>query len=262
MKTKKNLFAITCLLDLMFVFVFIALLTTNENKLQAEEISEKQSQVTQLSSQLETSEALRADTNVKLNNINSKLINTENKLNTVSNKLNDAENQLTAQSSSISQLQKDKDKLKQDIEALEKNNSESIINNKILDGEYSGMYACTQGETVMNLDLWTMPDGHIAALYQFKFGNVDGLYLLRGKRSKSNQLTLNPVRWLKRPTGWEMLSLSGILVNGVFSGKAIPCPDQANYFYATKTHELESDYRKEVIELSDAIFKRDLVANH
>ena len=107
---------------------FYCVAATNENKLQAEEISDKQSQVTQLSSQLETSEAIRADTNVKLNNINSKLINTENKLNTVSHKLNDAENQLTAQKSSISKLQKDKDKLKQDIETLEKNNpNQSLI---------------------------------------------------------------------------------------------------------------------------------------
>ncbi len=84
-------------------------------------------------------------------------------------------------------------------------------------GEWTGTYACIQGETALHLGIRTQSDGTLTAL--FRFGGLAsnptvprGCFTLTGAFDPiSSRVTLSPERWLVHPPEFVMVGLDGSL---------------------------------------------------
>src|SRR5262245_59313815 len=87
--------------------------------------------------------------------------------------------------------------------------------------EYAGEYVCNQGASSLTIQLLKPKPGSLVVAI-FKFGPTStnswvssGAFLLRGTVSlDGGRLELQPLSWLSRPFGYDMVGLSGNSIDG------------------------------------------------
>jgi len=83
-----------------------------------------------------------------------------------------------------------------------------------LDGVWEGAYICDQGKTGLTLTLDATPGGQVTGEFAFwprsdNPGVPPGRFTIRGTVSPSGDLTLNGDRWLRQPSGYQTINLTG-----------------------------------------------------
>ena len=84
---------------------------------------------------------------------------------------------------------------------------------------WTGSYKCSQGVTDLNLSLFSFSKSaenekvyNLTAQFDFKFNTLSGSYLMSGTYNIENKsLTLKPNKWIKQPSGYEMVPLDGVI---------------------------------------------------
>jgi hypothetical protein len=96
-------------------------------------------------------------------------------------------------------------------------------------GLYTGDYVCAQGLTALRLAVEDAGGGRRIGVFDFG-GNGDlpiGAYTVRITRNRYGSYRLTPLRWIRRPEGYEMVGarlrrhgnrLSGTITNALCGG--------------------------------------------
>lgn len=101
-----------------------------------------------------------------------------------------------------------------------------------ISGVYQGRYVCAQGVTGLTLSVEGTMEGFVSARFDFYAvpenpGVPSGSYTMTGRYYTDSSLLLSPERWIQRPSGYVMVSLSGkILRQGggvVYQGQVPEC---------------------------------------
>ena len=84
-----------------------------------------------------------------------------------------------------------------------------------LAGNWSGTYTCAQGLTGLRLAVFQTSASRVTAIFKFSADSTNpavpsGRYWMSGSyHPRSRKIVLRPARWIKRPTGYIMVGLSG-----------------------------------------------------
>lgn len=261
MKSAKPLLAVTCLLDLLFVFVFVTLLSghaNNKYKQQVEVLNTERQRLEQALASSKESEAALQDIQLvnegKIDELSLTLKSKQASLAKVERALaeklalvkqGDNEKQLLARRNEeleqqVVTMREQVDK-SQHLANSEVFNQSSKLDIHNINGAYDGIYNCTQGKTIIKLHLWRNEGNRVYANYNFKFGKIEGSYLMTGTYATDGQLDLTPVKWITHPEGWRMIKLSGTLKQGVYKGTSESCPDGKNRFYVVKKEDYSDE---------------------
>ncbi|MBX3480512.1 MAG: hypothetical protein KF842_08925 [Caulobacter sp.] len=88
-----------------------------------------------------------------------------------------------------------------------------------LDGVWEGAYTCYQGKTGLTLTLDATPSGQVTGTFSFwarrdNPGVPSGSFAVRGTITPTGYLELHGDHWINRPTGYEMVGLTGTAYAG------------------------------------------------
>lgn len=87
-------------------------------------------------------------------------------------------------------------------------------------GNWSGTYTCAQGLTKLRLAIFQTSASSVTAIFKFSADSTNpavpsGRYWMSGSyHRRSGKIVLRPSRWIKRPTDYLMVGLSGNVENG------------------------------------------------
>ena len=94
-----------------------------------------------------------------------------------------------------------------------KDRSNSVLQYDGIEGLWHGVYNCTQGDTNLILQVGAERHGYSTAVFMFfpTDYNPDvksGSFKMKSKKHRSGAITFNPVDWIIKPYGYEMVSLT------------------------------------------------------
>src|SRR4051812_16247580 len=87
-------------------------------------------------------------------------------------------------------------------------------------GNWSGTYTCAQGLTDLRLAIFQSSASSVTAIFKFSANSTNpavpsGRYWMYGTyHHRSGKIVLRPSRWIKRPTNYMMVGLTGNVENG------------------------------------------------
>ena len=87
-------------------------------------------------------------------------------------------------------------------------------------GNWSGTYTCAQGVTDLRLAIFQTTASRVTAVFKFSADSTNpgvpsGRYWMSGTyHRRSGTIVLRPSRWIKRPTNYVMVGLTGDVENG------------------------------------------------
>jgi hypothetical protein len=87
-------------------------------------------------------------------------------------------------------------------------------------GNWSGTYTCAQGLTRLRLAIFQTTASHVTAIFKFSADSTNpnvpsGRYWMSGNyHSNSGKIVLRASRWIKRPTNYIMVDLTGDVADG------------------------------------------------
>ena len=87
-------------------------------------------------------------------------------------------------------------------------------------GNWSGTYTCAQGLTDLRLAIFQTSASRVTAIFKFSANSTNpavpsGRYWMSGTfHQRSGTIVLRPSRWIKRPTNYLMVGLTGNVENG------------------------------------------------
>lgn len=87
-------------------------------------------------------------------------------------------------------------------------------------GNWSGTYTCAQGLTGLRLAIFQTTASRVTAVFKFSADSTNpgvptGRYWMSGTyHRRSGKIVLRPSRWIKRPTNYVMVGLTGDVESG------------------------------------------------
>jgi hypothetical protein len=88
--------------------------------------------------------------------------------------------------------------------------------------EWRGVYVCAQGETDLFLQIRRVQGDFVRAVFAFFHdgSGASGAYEVAGQwDARTSQLVLTPGEWLRKPSGYVSVGLSGKVTSDVYEGK-------------------------------------------